>query len=168
MQVRQSSVRGNRPQCPIDPTHRLHSHGNYKRYANTDGDEKEKVPRWLCVVCGGTISVLPDTMVPYRPVGTDLIEQWFDGSFMGRAPPKVTENEKGCLKRAVTRFLQRIPSLAEVLGQMIEITSPTPAQLWAQLRKLGKLKKILRFLAEDFKTSLLGNYRCLQPSVVSS
>ncbi len=168
MQVRQSSVRGNRPECPIESSHRVHVHGDYKRYAKADGDEKEKVPRWLCVVCGGTISVLPDTMVPYRPVGTDLIEQWFDGSFMGRAPPKVTENEKGCLKRAVTRFLQRIPSLAEVFGQMIDVINPSAAELWSRLRQSDNLQDILRFLAEDFKTSLLGNYRCLQPWVVSS
>lgn len=167
MQVRQSSVRGGRPECPIDRTHRVHSHGGYKRYGKADGTDKERVPRWLCVVCGGTISVLPDTLLPYRPVGADLLEEWFDADFMGRAPPKVTENEKGCLERALTRFLQRIPSLTEVLGQMIEILSPTATHLWVRLRKLGKLTEILRFLAEKFKTSLLGDYRCLQPWAVS-
>ncbi len=167
MQVRQSSVHGDRPECPIDPAHRVHSHGDYKRYAKADGDEKEKVPRWFCTVGCGTISVLPDTRLAYRPVGTDLLENWFDAAFMGRAPPKVTENEKGCLKRALTRFLQRIPSLTEVLGQMVKIPSPTATQLWVRLRELGKLREILRFLAEKFKTSLLGHYQCLRPRVVS-
>jgi hypothetical protein len=119
------------------------------------------------VVCGGTISVLLDAMVPYRPVGTDLIEKWFDAAFRSRAPPKVTENERGCLERAITRFFQHIPALTEVLGQMIEVIGPTAAQLWIALRKLGKLPEILRLLAEDFKTSLLGDYRCLQPWVVA-
>ena len=151
----------------MDPSHRVHSHGSYKRYKKADGHEKEKASRWLCTAGCGTISILPDTRLPYRPVGTDLLEGWFDATFMGRAPPLVTENEKGCLKRALTRFLQRIPSLTEVLGQMIKTVSPTATQLWTQLRKLGKLRDILRFLAEDFKTSLLGNYRCLQPWVVS-
>jgi len=167
MQVRQSSVRGDRPECPIERTHRIHSHGGYKRHGKADGADKEEVPRWLCVVCGGTISVLPDTMLPYRPVGSDPASEWFDAVFMGRAPPKMTEKEKGCMERAVTRFLQRIPSLTAVLGQMIEVISPTATQLWIGLRKLGKLGKILRFLAEDFKTSLLGDYRCLHPWVVS-
>ena len=167
MQVRQSSVRGDRPECPIERGHRVHSHGSYKRHRKADGAEKEKIPRWLCVVCGGTISVLLDTMVPYRPVGTDLIEEWFDAAFRSRAPPKVTENERGCLERAVARFSQRIPSLTEVLGQMIEPLSPMAAQLWIALRKVGKLPEILRLLAEDFKTSLLGDYRCLQPWVVT-
>ena len=167
MQIRQSSVRGDRPECPIGRTHRVHSHGGYKRYSKADGTEKERVSRWLCIVCGGTISVLPDTRLPYRLVGSDLVEKWFDAVFMGRAPPKVTENERGCLDRAIARFLQRIPSLTDVLGQMITLISPTATQLWRGLRKLSKLGEILRFLAENFKTSLLGDYRCLRPPVVS-
>ena len=166
MQVRQSSVRGDRPECPVDPTHRVHSNGSYKRYAKADGAEKEKIARWVCTAGCGTISVLPDAMLPYRPVAAGLVTKWFDAIFMGRAPPVVTENEKGCMKRALTRFLQRIPSLTEVLGQITKELSPTGTQLWAQLRKLGKLRDILRFLAESFKTSLLGNYRCLQPLTV--
>lgn len=161
MQVRQSSVRGDRPECPVNGKHRVHAHGSYKRYVKANGVEKEKIPRWLCVVCGGTISVLLDTMVPYRPVGTDLIEAWFDAAYRSRAPPDVTELERGCLERATKRFLLRIPSLTEVMGQMIDVIGPTATQLWMDLRKLGKLRKILRFLAEDFKTSLLGDYRCL-------
>jgi hypothetical protein len=50
---------------------------------------------------------------------------------------------------------------------MINVLSPTATQLWVRLRKLGKLTEILRLLAEDFKTSLLGHYRCLRPRVVS-
>ncbi len=167
MQVRQSSVHGRRPKCPVDPAHRVHSHGGYKRHAKADGDKKEKIPRWFCTAGCGTISVLPDTLVPYRSVGTDLLERWFDAEFMGRGPPTVTEKEKGCLKRALTRFLQRIPSLTEVLGQMIDAVSPTATQLWVQLRKLRKLSAILRFLTENFNTSLLGSYQCLRPRVAT-
>ena len=164
MQVRQSSIRGDRPECLVDPSHRVHGHGSYKRRSKADGSEQEDASRWLCTAGCGTISVIPDTRLPYRPVGVDLLEEWFDAEFMeGRAPPPVTENERGCLKRAHTRFLQRIPSLTEVLGQMITVASPSATQLWGQLRKLGELGNILRFLAEKFKTSLLGDYRCLHP-----
>jgi len=167
MQVRQSSVRGGRPECPIDRTHRVHVLGHYKRYRQVEGTEKEKVPRWLCVVCGGSISVLPDTRLTYRSIRVGMFEAWLDAAFMGRAPPRVTEKEKGCLDRAVARFLQRIPSLTEVLGQMIKVIRPTATQLWIGIRKLGKLGQILRLLAEDFKTSLLGDYRCLLPWAMS-
>ena len=157
MQLRQSSVSGGRPECPVNRRHRVHVLGKYERYIQADSAEKERVRRWRCTVCGVTISVLPDTRLPYRSVGVDLLETWMDAVFMdGRAPPQVTENEKGCLKRAHERFLQRIPSLTEVMGQMIKAVSPTATQLWVQLRKLGKLRDILLFLAKDFKTSLLG------------
>jgi hypothetical protein len=163
MQVRASSLYGRRPACPIDRAHRVHSHGSYSRYAKADGSETERVPRWWCTAGCGTISVLPDNLLPYRPIGVGLVEGWFDAVFEGRAPPAVTEKEKGCLERARIRFVQRIPSLSEVLGQMVTALSPTATQVWTQLRKLGKLKDILRFLSEKFKTSLLGDYRCLRP-----
>ncbi len=163
MQVRRSSIRGDRPECPVDPSHRVHYHTYYERYSKPDGTEKERVDRWLCTAGCCTISVLPDTRLPYIPVGVDLLERWFNAQLQGRAPPQVSENERGCLKRAQSRFLQHIPSLSKVLGQMVKDLSPTATQLWVQLRKLGKLTDILRFLAEKFKTSLLGDYRCLQP-----
>jgi len=121
------------------------------------------VERWRCTAGCGTISVLPDEFLPYRPVGSDLLQAWLDAELMGSDPPHVTENERGCLKRAHEHFLQRIPSLTEVMGQMINAVSPSATQLWGQLRKLGELGDILRFLAEKFKTSLLGDYRCLRP-----
>ena len=151
----------------MDPSHRVHVLATYKRYSKADGAEKDIVPRWRCTVGCCTISVLPDTRLPYRLVGVELLEAWLDAELMSRAPPQVTENERGCLERAHTRFLQRIPSLTEVLGQMIKTVSPTATQLWVQLRKLGKLRGILRFLAEKFKTSLLGGYRCLHPRAVT-
>ena len=167
MQVRQSSIRGDRPECPVDPSHRVHGHGSYSRHSKADGDDQEDVERWRCTAGCCTISVLPDTLLPYRPVGCDLLEAWLEAEITGRDPPKVTENERGCLKRAQSRFLQRIPSLTEVLGQMIKHVSPTATQLWVQLRKLGKLTDILCFLADKFKTSLLGDYRCLAPRAVT-
>ena len=123
--------------------------------------------RWLCTVCGGTISVLPDEMLPYRSVGVGLLEGWFDALHHGRDPPAVTEVERGCLDRACSRFLQRIPSLTTILGQMVEAIRPTAQALWTQLRKFRRLVDILRLLAEKFKTSLLNDYRCLRPWSVS-
>jgi len=149
--------------CPVDPSHRVHVHATYERYREADGTGKERVPRWRCTAGCCTISVLPETCLPYRLVGVAQLEAWFDALFMDRAPPSVTENERGCLERARKRFLQRIPSLTEVLGQMIKAVRPTATQLWVQLRKLGKLGTILRLLADKFKTSLLGDYRCLLP-----
>jgi len=163
VQVRQSSVRGARPPCPVNGNHRVHGHGGYRRNAAAQGRETQWVPRWLCVVCSKTISVLPEATLPYRPVGVELLEGWLDAVHRGRDPPQVTEVERGCLRRACSRFLQRIPSLTTILGQMVEAIRPTAQALWTELRKLGRLGDILRRLAEKFKTSLLGDYRCLKP-----
>jgi len=61
--------------CPLNPGHKVHVHGLYDRYANCDDEQKEDIPRFLCVPCGHTISVLPDRFLPYRPVAAPLVEQ---------------------------------------------------------------------------------------------
>jgi hypothetical protein len=163
MQVRQSSVRGDRPWCPAGRTHRVHAHGSYHRYAKADGPETIRIERWLCSVCGGTISVIPDNRLPYRAVDADLTVRWFDHLLHGRAPPeKMTEKEGGCLKRTFTRFTQHIPRLTRALGQILTTFTTTAAQLWTQLRQGRNPGEILRFLADDFKTSLAGDYACLR------
>jgi hypothetical protein len=155
--------KGDRPSCPLNPNHPVHVHGSYDRYANCDDEEKEDIPRFLCVPCGRTISVLPDHFLPYRAVGVPLVEQHFDAQANpGQAPePPATQKEKGCLKRAWTRFKQRVAPLSATLGQMIRPVKPTAAQLWKQLRRKSNLAVILLELAKPFNTSLLHDYRCL-------
>ena len=165
MQIRASSFKGGRPSCPLNPNHPVHVHGYYERYANCDDGEREAIPRFLCVPCGHTLSVLPDHVLPYRAVGVSLVEQHFDAlANPGQAPePPATQKEKGCLKRAWTRFKQRVAPLSATLGQMIRPVKPTAAQFWKQLRRQSNLAVILRELARPFNLSLLGNYRCLAP-----
>jgi len=165
MQIRASSFQGDRPSCPLNPNHPVHVHGSYDRYANCDDGAKEEIPRYLCVPCGRTLSVLPDHVLPYRAVGTPLLEQHFDAQAdPGQAPaPPATQKEKGCLKRAWARFKRRVAPLSATLGQMIRPVKPTAAQFWKQLRRQSNLAVILRELARPFNLSLLGNYRCLAP-----
>jgi len=163
MQIRRSNMIGDRPTCPVDSSHKIHGHGSYRRYRQSDGDEVEEVPRWVCTACRKTISVAADDTVPYRPISASLLEKWFDYRLRGRSPPVVSEKGKGCVERALDRFLQRIPHLAEIMGQMISVIRPTATQLWSELRKHTKLADILRLLAAEFKISLLGDYRCLRP-----
>jgi hypothetical protein len=165
MQIRASSFRGDRPPCPLNPNHKVHVHGPYDRYANCDDEQKEDIPRFLCVPCGRTISVLPEHFLPYRPVSAPLIEKHLDAQANpGQTEePPATEKEKGCLKRAWARFKQRVSSLTARLGQMIRPVKPTAAQLWNQLRRKSNLAAILLRLARSFNTSLLGDYLCLLP-----
>lgn len=128
------------------------------------GTEKRRIPRWRCTVCGLTISVLPDEVLPYRALGVVFLQAWLDAVFHGRDPPAAREIERGCCQRALRRYEKHIPSLSSALGQMVSAIKPSASQLWSTLRSLGDLPSILRYLAERFKISLLGSYRCLRPA----
>ena len=170
MQIRASTLTGDRPRCPLNPNHKVHAHGSYERYANCNDQEKEDIPVFLCVPCGRTISVLPDHFLPYRAVGVLLLEKHLDAQANpGKTPePVATEKERGCLKRAWARFKQRVAPLSATLGQMIRPVKPTAAQLWNQLRRKRNLATILLKLARPFNTSLLHDYLCVRPWSSSS
>jgi|SRR5437762_2620989 len=169
MQTRQSLLKGDRPSCPVNPNHPIHRHGKYDRYADCNELQKSKwILRFLCVLCGYTISVLPDNTLPYRPISAPLVQQCFDAKVSGKPEPSVTEKERGCLKRAWHRFTQRLDALASVLGQMMQIRNRTAKRIWTQLRRLGNLKAILHLLSKSFKTSLLHDYQCLRPWTANS
>ena len=165
MQIRASQMKGDRPYCPVDQDHKIHCHAAYERYGDLN-DQKPQVVvilRFLCVPCGHTISVLPDKMLPYRPIPVPLVEKHFDALANATPPPAATPKEKGCLKRAWACFTGRVGALCAVLGQMIEAVQPSATALWKQLRQWGNLPTILRQLSEPFKTSLLRDYLCLKP-----
>jgi hypothetical protein len=164
MQLRKSSLQGDRPVCPLDPHHKIHRHDQYERYGNC-ADKNPLVVvilRFLCVRCHRTLSVLPDNLLPYRAVPVSLVKKRFDALAKGTRLPAATEKEKGCLKRAWASFSGRIEPLIALLGQMIRPVKPCAADLWLQLRQWGNLPAILAQLAEPFKTSLLDDYRCLK------
>ena len=163
MQVRQSSFMGDRPGCPINPRHRIHRHGDYERYANCNDAQEQAIPRFLCVPCRHTISVLPDLRLPYRPISVPQVQANFDARANDTAPPPATENEKGCLARAWHSFIGRVNVLTAVLGQMIRLVKPNATWLWKQLRQQDNLQAILLRLAGCFNSSLLKDYKCLRP-----
>jgi hypothetical protein len=165
MQIRRSNFLGDRPACPVDPRHPVDRHGHYDRYANCDDHQHQDIARYLCRPCGRTLSVLPDHFLPYRALAVPLVQQHFDAQAQPESVPEpvATEKEKGCLKRAWVRFGQRLAALTTVLGQIMQIRTRIPKLFWSTLRRLGNLPTILRQLAQPFNTSLLHDYRCLQP-----
>ena len=163
MQLRESSVKNGKVQCPWNRDHRIHSHGSYRRRRHPEGEQFIQIKRWLCVVCVRTLSILPDEMLPYWSIDVDVLEGWLEAHYLGRAPPDMREVEKECLERARKRFEHRIPSLTSLLGQIILVIKPSARELWKSLGNLGRLSDILRVLSERFKSSLLGDYRCVRP-----
>jgi len=169
MQLREDQLKGSRPVCPRSCPGTVHRHGYYERYADPDGDKKEKIYRYLCRPCGLTFSVLPGHRLPYRPVRAQRLE----GDFDQRAgiqtqgldpPPRLVET--GCLQRAWSALTARVTTLQEAFGQLVDDTVSEVASFWASLRRsMDSVSKMLDFLSEHHHISLLGNYRCLRPPV---
>jgi hypothetical protein len=145
----------------------VHRHGTYERYADPEDSEEESIQRYLCYPCRRTFSVLPAHRLPYRSVRAERLQ----GEFDQRAgiqtegldpPPRVVE--AGCLQRAWSALTARVTALKEAFGQLVLSTVSDGVSFWASLRQaFDSVPKMLCFLSEHHRISLLGNYRCLRP-----
>jgi hypothetical protein len=131
------------------------------------GDKQESVLRFLCWPCGRTFSVLPPHRLPYRPIRTGRLQGDFDQragiQTQGLDPPPRTV-EKGCLERAWRVFTARVTTLKDTFGQLVDSTVSDGLSLWKSLRQsFDSVAKMLCFLSEHHRISLLGDYRCLRP-----
>lgn len=166
IQFREDQLRGFRPLCPRGCPGSVHGHGCYERYADPEGSEKEKIARYLCPPCGLTFSVLPSHRLPYRPVRAERLQRDFDQragiQAQGLDPPP-RPVEAGCLQRAWSALTQRIATLQDAFGQLVSSTVSDGALFWASLRQsFDSVSKMLCFLSEHHRISLLSSYRCLQ------
>jgi len=173
MQVYAASLEaGQRPcagqECPrCAGRQRWHRHGTYRRYRGVEGAEVQDVQRYLCPRCGRTWSVIPAGMMPYRSLEVGRLEELADERLGmtggGARPPPATENENGCIRRALKKLSKRIPLLCGFFGQTLPVLGGTDiGGFWRALREVGSTEGILVRLARDFKSSLLGCYRSLQ------
>ena len=168
IQIRENSFKGDRPPCPNLCAKRLHRHGHYNRFKHPSGAEFRSVQRFLCPRCGHTVSVIPEQALPYRSVEADRLQAHFDQKAEAGTgldpPPSITE--AGCLKRAWSRFAARSARLRHVFGQLIPAIIGNAGHLWKEIRRsMASVVKILHFLADTRKISLLGDYACLKPAV---
>lgn len=146
----------------------VHRHGCYERYADPEGTLKERIQRYLCRPCGLSFSVLLPHRLPYRAVRAERLEAEFDKragiQTQGLDPPPSIV-EVGCLQRAWSALTKRVTTLKDAFGQRVSSSVSDGASLWASLRQsFDSVVKMLCFLSEHHRISLLGNYRCLQPS----
>jgi hypothetical protein len=146
----------------------VHRHGCYERYADPEGALKERIQRYFCPPCGQTFSVLAPHRLPYRPVRADRLQASFDQraeiQTQGLDPPPSVV-EAGCLQRAWSALTARVATLKEAFGQLVSSSVSDEASFWSNLRQsLDSVPKMLCFLSEHHRISLLGNYRCLRPA----
>lgn len=145
----------------------MHRHGGYSRYADPEGTEQEWIGRFFCPPCGLTISVLPPHRLPYRAIRAERLQADFDRRAGIQTqgldpPPRVVE--AGCLQRAWSALAARVKTLKDAFGQLVCSTVSEVASLWASLRRAqDSVPKMLCFLSEHHRISLLGNYLCLKP-----
>lgn len=145
----------------------MHRHGYYERYADPEGTRKERIQRYRSPSCGLTFSVLPPHRLPYRAVRAERLQADFDQragiQTQGLDPPP-RRVEAGCLRRAWSALTARVTTLKEAFGQLIDSEISEVASLWASLRRVSdSVPRMLCFLSEHHRISLLGNYFCLRP-----
>ena len=127
----------------------------------------ERIQRYLCRPCGATFSVLPPHRLPYRAVRAERLQADFDQRAGIQTqgldpPPRIVE--AGCLQRAWRALTKRVASLKNAFGQLISNTVSDGASLWVSVRQsFDSVAKMLCFLSEHHRISLLADYRCLQP-----
>lgn len=153
--------------CPRGCPGTVHRHGTYGRFANPEGSEEESIQRYLCRPCRLTLSVLLRHRLPYRPIRAERLQAEFDRRAGIQTqgldpPPRVVE--AGCLQRAWSVLTARVTPLKEAFGQLVSSTVSEVAPFWASLRQsFDSVSKMLCFLSEHHRISLLGNHLCLRP-----
>jgi hypothetical protein len=149
----------------------VHKHGCYCRYADPDDakeeDLEERIQRYLCPPCGLTFSVLPSHRLPYRPIRAERLEGDFDQragiQTEGLDPPPRAVEADG-LQRAWSALSARVVTLKDAFGQLVSSTVSDGLSLWRALRQsFDSVSKMLCFISEHHRISLLGHYRCLRP-----
>ncbi len=160
--------------CPRGCPGMVHRHGTYERFADPAGakdqgeEEEESIQRYLCYFCGLTFSVLPPHRLPYRPIRAERLEAEFDkraGIQTKSLDPPPRALEADGLQRAWSALTKRVTTLKDAFGQLMSKPVSDGASFWANLRQsFDSVSKMLCFLSEHHRISLLGNYRCLRPS----
>ncbi len=110
---------------------------------------------------------MPSHRLPYRSIRAERLQADFDQRAGIQTqgldpPPRVVE--AGCLQRAWSALTKRVTTLKDAFGQLVSSTVSDGASLWASLRQsFDSVAKMLCFLSEHHRISLLGNHRCLRP-----
>lgn len=119
------------------------------------------VRRFLCKVCGVTVSCLPAFAQPYRPVNTPTVAAGFNGE---DARPEV-QRWRQLIDAYWRRFETHLPLLVRQVGNAFGPVplAPTAEGFWRQMLARGdSLAGATEQLVHQFHTCLFGNYRCHQ------
>lgn len=151
--------------CPCGMRH-FHRHGGYWRSI-----AQVWVQRLICVLCRATISLVPDSCVPFKHHPTEVISKGIDGQMQGRS---ARECQNDVHPSTASRWLQEFAKHASILATEgasrlnIPPVSGSPQQIYQHL-----FRAFLSGLITDFFSNLqvllsrkrpaIGIFRVLMP-----
>ena len=133
----------------------FHRHGTYERYM---AETRRKVARFLCKLCGLTVSVLPAFVLPYRPRLVEEVDRYFQAEAAQRPQMSYADT----LRRYWREWCSNWPSLQRQTGwPPVRPLAREPRGYWRQLRqKAGSIAGAHVHLIGGYGLSLLRRYGC--------
>jgi hypothetical protein len=142
---------------------KLHHHGHYCRYVLTLTATYLLIVvlRFLCPLCGKTISYLPNFTATYRAMQWETFQAFLDGQVERVDVRKMLERLRHYRQQAEEFAAELFRTVGAGLGR----APPRTARgLWGWVKKAGDgLRSVTRRLVTDFKMTLFKRYRCHQP-----
>ena len=141
----------------------LHWHARYERWVAAMSQYLLIwVARFLCPLCGTTISYLPDFVPTYRAIQWERFQAFIEG-LLDRADVRRYWDRLREYRRQAERFCTE---LFRTVGAGLGRSPPRTARgLWGWLKKAGDgLRPVTRQLVTDFKITIFRRYRCHQPA----
>lgn len=133
----------------------FHRHGTYWRYVQK---KHVKVARFLCAVCGLTISMLPMFVLPYRNQLVETVDRYFRAGHEAR----IEMSDGDLLRRYWRQWVERVGSLQRDTAWPAErLLAREAIGYWEQMAKAaGNMQAAQKELTGRFGVSLFGRYLC--------
>lgn len=132
----------------------FHRNGTYERYFKS---VRVRVARFRCKYCGGSVSILPDFLLPYRNLPLIEVDAYFRASIEQRRERSGAD----LLRRYWRRWVEHCGRLQRCRGSVPGGLERDPLGFWRQLGgSVGALAREHGRLIDRYGLSLLGRYRC--------
>ena len=133
----------------------FHRHGTYWRYVQK---KHVKVARFLCAVCGLTVSMLPMFVLPYRSRLVEAVDRYFRAGHEAR----IEMGDGDLLRRYWRQWVGHVESLQrDTAWPPIRPLAREPRAYWKQMDKAaGDMQGAQKHLTGCYGASLLRRYLC--------
>jgi hypothetical protein len=141
--------------CERCKKERFHRHGTYWRYIEK---KHVRVARFLCAVCGLTVSMLPMFVLPYRNQLVEAVDRYF----RAENEVRIEMRDGDVLRRYWRQWVGHVGSLQRDTAWPPERPlAREPRGYWQQMgRAAGNMQAAQRHLTGCFGASLLRRYAC--------